>query len=96
MTEVTQAFTVHDVSGETYTATVYSHVDGKMIVEQREKQKGFLVKLPHGNELHVRNEAELERLGFDRPAHLVDEDGENVPRTRMAPVRKGRSADDAA
>lgn len=62
--------------------------DGKNIEEEKEVPYGYNVYFPAGHSIRVRNDEELKRLGFDRPADLIDEDGEVVGSTAQQSLKK--------
>ena len=66
-----RAYTVTDVSNESYEATVHSFVEGNIVTNVETRNKGFMVTLSNGASLHVPTAVELKRLGFDKPAPLV-------------------------
>lgn len=49
---------------------------------------GYMVYMAAGHSIRVRDEAELKRLGFDKPAELIDEDGEVVGSTGQLSLKK--------
>lgn len=53
-------------------------VDGRNVEHEVDVPYGYNVYLRGGHSIRVRTDAELTRLGFDKPAELVDDDGEVV------------------
>ena len=52
---------------------------GMNVKKTREVPAGFMVYFPNGNSIRVRDEEELERLGFNDEAYFIDmESGEEV------------------
>lgn len=62
--------------------------DGRNVEHEVEVPYGYNVFFPQGHSMRVRTDAELERLGFDRPAELIDEDGEVVGSTAQQTLKR--------
>lgn len=73
-------FEVHAVEGTTTEKRMVRDAEKHMNVETEvEVPYGYDVFFPNGNSMRVRDHAELVRLGFARPASLIDmESGEEV------------------
>lgn len=72
-------YEVHKLEG-TFTKKSYvKDDDGHLEVKETEHELGWMVYFPDGSSIHVEKEAEMQRLGFDKPATLVDmESGDEV------------------
>jgi hypothetical protein len=47
--------------------------------EEREVPRGWMVFFPNGSSVHIETEAELKRMGYDKPPTLVDlETGDDI------------------
>lgn len=69
------AYQVYPYTGET-TKRKYSWTPEEGLSYKEVKSKGgFVVYMPSGSSIRVETEKELERLGFDKEAHNVDNDG---------------------
>ena len=56
---------------------------------QVEVPYGYNVYFPAGHRIRVRTDAELKRLGFDKPAELIDEEtGDVVGRTAQSTLKR--------
>lgn len=67
-------YEVHQID-EKVSHKKYSFGENKEIIsEEIEEDFGYMVYFPNGSSIRVRTDAELKRLGFDKPATLVDMD----------------------
>ena len=74
---------------ETVTETHYVRKDGRNEETQVEVPYGYNVYFPAGHSIRVRTDAELKRLGFDKPAELVDEEtGDVVGSTAQSTLKR--------
>lgn len=86
--------------------TRVTRVEGRNVEETVEVPYGYAVYFPAGHSIRVRDHAELQRLGFDHPAELIDADtgdvvGTNEPMSLKRQVQRragasGRRADSGA
>ncbi len=90
--KVRPAFEVEPFVGK-YMRNVVKKTDKGLVMTQVEAEGGYLVTFPkYGNSVHVPNDEELRRLGFDRAVRLVNDDGDEVdviPNPVAATVKKG-------
>lgn len=54
----------------------------------KEVPAGYMVYMAAGHSIHVWDEEELKRLGFDKPPELIDEDGEVVGTTQQLSLKR--------
>ena len=52
--------------------------DGRNVEKEVQVPYGYNVYFPAGHSMRVRTDDELKRLGFDKPAELIDEDTGDV------------------
>ncbi len=80
--------------GATYKRKVARYNKTKKTVEYEEVEApmGYIVHFPRGHTLHVRDDAHLARLGFDKPAGMTDLDGDvdDSEATGMVTKPRGR------
>lgn len=80
---------VDEMVTETHLVREKTKHGGYMNVEKEvEVPYGYNVYFPAGHSMRVRNDEELARLGFDRPAELIDEDGEVVGTTEQVSLKR--------
>lgn len=73
---------------EVVTETHISRENGQNTEKEVDVPYGFNVYFPAGHSIRVRTEEELRRLGYDRPAELIDEDGEVVGSTAQQTLKR--------
>lgn len=73
---------------ETVTETHYVRKGDRNETKEVEVPFGYMVYLRAGHSIRVRDDAELARLGFDKPADLIDEDGEVVGNTAQHSLKR--------
>jgi hypothetical protein len=54
----------------------------------KEVPAGYMVYMSAGHSIHVWDDAELKRLGFDKPPELIDEDGDVVGTTQQLSLKR--------
>ena len=76
------AFIVEELSGEVEVRKVERvKVDEKVTAFRyysENEPAGYLVKFPKGHSIRVKDYAELERLGFNGPVPVVNDEGDEV------------------
>ena len=74
---------------ETVIETHYKREDGVNVPHEVEVPYGYDVYFPAGHSMRVRTDAELARLGFDKPAELIDEEtGDVVGSTAQSTLKR--------
>jgi hypothetical protein len=68
--------------------THYVREDDRNVEKEVEVPHGYNVYFPAGHSIRVRTKEELERLGYDQPAELIDEDGEVVGSTAQQTLKR--------
>lgn len=83
MANIRPRYEVKDISDQEFERTVYDKDDNGVLVRKTVKENmGYMVYFPTGASMHVRTKEELNRLGFNTPAELIDlENGEVVGST---------------
>lgn len=65
-----------------------TRVDGRNVEEDVKVPYGYNVYFPAGHSMRVATDEELKRLGFDRPAELINEDGDTVGSTAHQSLKR--------
>jgi len=74
---------------DTVTETHFRREDGRNVEHKVEVPYGYNVYFPAGHSIRVRTDEELERLGFNKPAELVNEEtGEVVGTTAETTLKR--------
>ena len=74
---------------EMVTETHFIRKDGRNEEKQVKVPYGYNVYFPAGHSIRVRTDEELKRLGFDRPAELIDEEtGDVVGTTQQMSLKR--------
>lgn len=69
--------------------THYAREDGRNVERKVEVPYGYNVYFPAGHSIRVRTDADLARLGFNKPAELVDMDsGDEVGTTAQSTLKQ--------
>lgn len=75
---------VDDVVVETH----YERKDGRNVEVEKEVPYGYNVYFPAGHSMRVRTDEELARLGFDKPAELIDEETGEVVGSAQSTLKR--------
>tara|TARA_R100001594_G_scaffold22817_1_gene44311 strand:- start:6393 stop:6731 length:339 start_codon:yes stop_codon:yes gene_type:complete len=78
MPNVKPAYIVQRIEGKVKHTTAKPKETGGFDYTEKQEPGGYMVYLPNGDSLRVRTDGELQRLGFDSPANLVDMDSGEV------------------
>ena len=93
-----QQYRVEEYQGTREVRTVVLDEDGKasrgkdglIMYETKKVSGGYIVHLPKGDSLFVKDLAGLRALGFDKDPAMVDDDGEVVPREYANPSLRSK------
>lgn len=76
--KIRPAFMVEKLEGKVSRDVITFDQKGKKVVSKVDVDAGYLVTFPKGHSIRVYDNAELQRLGFDRTIPLINEEGDEV------------------
>ena len=97
MAEIRPRYEVHKLDGKVERTITKQNVDDKdkptggFYTETIEEDAGWMVYFPTGSSIRIRTQAEMERLGFDKPPELVDMDSGDIVGSTGQTSLKARS-----
>lgn len=74
--KVRPAFMVKKLDGKRKEEIITFDNQGKKQIKTVEVDAGYMVYMRNGHSIRIRNDADLQRLGFDQTIPLLDDEGE--------------------